>query len=262
MPSLRAAREQARLVICKARQSQNGLANIMYADGNNGKTLDCCGIDPRTGKFASGTAGDMVYIYAVNGWDVGLAKLFVSGILDHSRKSALIFYCPSVPKSNWRCADWYNPTLKPEDDAYKMPNIDRIMARNYTCAFVPVGTQVRNKWANGIPLSWGQDGAKRLENMPGQWGFDLTSDSRKAFIADPWPGYHNGKGVVWFLDGHIESWDSRVMMTRSWWQSCYDNVHNQENASYPYCDAREILWNYGSCFNWLDGLKGYTRPAE
>ncbi len=157
MPSLRLAREQARLVIGKARQSQNGLANIMYADGNGGKTLNSCGIDPRTNKFASGTGGDMTYIYAVSGWNVGLAKLFVMGILDHSRKSATIFYCPSTPKNNWRCADWYDPDQR-------MTNIDRLMAKSYMCAFVPVATQVRNKWANGLS----QSERDSLENAPGQ----------------------------------------------------------------------------------------------
>ena len=126
------------------------------------------------------------------------------------------------------------------------------------CAFVPVATQVRNKWANGLS----QSERDSLENAPGQWGFDLASDSRKAFIADPWPGYHNGKGVVWFLDGHVKTWESRIMTTRSWWQSCYDNVHNQNAAVTGVAyDPREIHWNYGACFSWLDDIKGYTKPA-
>ena len=70
MPSLRAAREQARLIIGKARENQLGLANIMYADGNNGKTLNCVGVDA-SGNVGAGVSWDMTAIYAVSGWNVG-----------------------------------------------------------------------------------------------------------------------------------------------------------------------------------------------
>ena len=183
MPSLRLAREQARLIIGKARQSQNGLANLMYADENDGKTISEIRIENGI-VLGTGVGMDQVWIYAVGGWNVGLAKLFVTGILDHSRKSALIFYCPSIPKSNWRCADWYNSD-------FEMTNIDRIMAKNYMLAFVPVATQVRNKWSSGVFPNMNK---QELASIPGRWGFDVASDSRKSFIADPWVGYHNGKG--------------------------------------------------------------------
>ena len=39
MPSLQKAREQARLIVCKAGLSQLGLANTMYAEQYNGRLI-------------------------------------------------------------------------------------------------------------------------------------------------------------------------------------------------------------------------------
>ena len=109
MPSLRAAREQARLVIDKARQSQNGLANLMYADGNNGKTVDVVTLNPDGSIYDTAVAYDMTSIVVWNGTYRGLGKLFAAGIIDRSRKSAQIFYCPSIHKGNRRSADYIYP---------------------------------------------------------------------------------------------------------------------------------------------------------
>ena len=254
MPSLRAAREQARLVIGKSRQSQNGLANIMYADGNGGKTINEVWIDSN-GKVHTGTATDMTYLYP----NIGFAKLFDTGIIDKSRKSILIFYCTLIPKNNPRCADFINPDIRPGEVGYGMTNVERIMAPIWSFAHVPLSIQTRGKWTSGVIPP--RNDPQTLLGTPGKWGFDVASDSRKSYIADTWAGYHNGKGVAWYLDGHVETWDSRVLMTRDWYDDIYAIFWNQ-SPSYSY-NSREIQWNYGHCFNWLDkSKKYYTKKKE
>ena len=222
MPSLRAAREQARLVICKARQSQNGLANLMYADGNNGKTINCVE-RLNNGDLDFGVCKDMRSIVCDHGTYHRLGKLFGAGIIDKSRKSAQIFYCPSVPKNYSHSADYVDTRIAPGDYGYGMTNLDRIMFKNWPWnTYINVGCQVRNKWANPIwPPPGGSIGRKKLESMSGKWSFDLAAESRKAFISDPWAGYHNGRGTAWFLDGHIEGWMLRDMQKTFWY---YDDI--------------------------------------
>ena len=215
----------------------------MYADENNGKTINEVWVDS-SGYPETGVGKDMYYISdASGGRELGFAKLFTTGILDRSRKSALIFYCPSHPRDNHRSPDWVQP-------GQSMKNIDKLMSKQAIIGSVLVSVQIRNKWASGV---FPNNKIEELKSIPGKWGFDIASDSTKAFIADPWAGYHNGKGVAWFLDGHIESWDSRIMMTRSWYDQIYNISRNQDPA-YSY-NSREIGWNYGFCFNWLDGKK-------
>ena len=259
MPSLRLAREQARLIIDKARQSQNGLANLMYADGNNGKTISC--VRPTSSGLETGVGKDMTSIIVWKNSYRWLAKLFSAGILDRSRKSATIFYCPSIPKGNRRGADFIYSGLAPGAPGYGMTNLDRIMSENWPWdTNIETGVQVRNRWSNGVFPSPGySEGRKKLESMPGKWGYDVASDSRKSFIADPWPGYHNGKGIAWFLDGHVENWIVKDMKKMGWYYgigntfSAYYNVWNELNTRPPYYFQEEILWNYGACFTWIDG---------
>ncbi len=268
MPSLRKAREQARLVIGKARQSQNSLANIMYADGNNGKTIDCVSLNADGSIFDTGVAKDMTAIICDHGTYRGLAKLFVSGILDQSRKSAQIFYCPSVPRNNRRSADFVYPGLASGDYGYGMTNLDRIMSEDWPwITNIEVGCQVRNKWSSGVfPNGQGTQG--NLASTPGKWGYDVAVDSRKSFIADPWPGYHNGKGTAWHLDGHVKTWDVRTMKKMAWYYgdsvtfSAYNQEHNVLWTDPPYYTQDEILLNYGICFSWIDGDKGATKKAD
>ena len=231
MPSLGAAREQARLVVCKTRLNQLGLANLMYADDNRDRTVDCLW-DNGTGTFDCGVAKDLTYVYM----GLGYGKLFEAGILGQARQSATIFYCPSVAKYNPRSAEWSDPALPA---SHRIKNIDRIIQKDYLYNFVMVSTQLRNRFANGPIPGW--------EANRATWGFSTIKEGRKAFLADPWAAYHNGKGSVWYLDGHAETWDGTALMQQSWYEDMYSLVWNQE-----YYYPEELIWNYGLCFSWLD----------
>jgi prepilin-type N-terminal cleavage/methylation domain-containing protein len=250
MPALQRAREQARLIICKSRQHQLGLANQMYADASNGRFIDCVSV-ASDGTVSAGVGIDMsaIYQYGAVSDGVGLAKLFVAGILHRDRKSALLFYCPSTPKNNSRSADWPDPAY------HNMTNLDRIMARNWLYAFVPTGTQVRNKWASGVFLN-GSTKPESLVGASGQWGFNLMQDRRKAYIADMWVAYHNGKGAVLCLDGHVKSYDLNALKKQSWYELRRidtEKYYAATGARPPRVDSRDLAWNWGLCFDWLDG---------
>jgi len=271
MPSLRKAREQARLVICKARQSQLGLANIMYADEvNDGVTLNGVTINTsvppgNSDRVRTGVAWDICSLTCNGGSYGGLALLFSTGILDQSRKSATIFFCPSIPKNNLCSADFIELGLAPANAGYGKTNLDRIMLGDFITGGAPlqimVGSQVRNRWSSGV-FPNGAGTHWNLESTPGKWGYNLASETKYSFISDPWPGYHNGKGSAWYLDGHVKSWDGRNMKSRDW----YDTVYEYTNPDVPMDPPRhvreQILLNYGVCFRWLDGDKSATRPKK
>ena len=269
MPSLRAAREQARLVIDKARQSQNGLANIMYADEvNDGVTLNLVGINtsvPPGGslRVQTGVAWDICSLTCNGGSYGGLALLFSTGIIDQSRKSAQIFFCPSIPKNNVCSADFIEPGLRPGDAGYGMTNLDRIMLGDFVTGGAPlqimVGSQVRNKWSSGV-FPNGPGTHWNLESTPSKWGYNLASETKSSFISDPWPGYHNGKGAAWYLDGHVKTWDGNTLKTRSWYHQgggiafgAYEQEFNIVMTNPPRYTQDQILTNYGYCFRWIDG---------
>ena len=265
MPSLRKAREQARLVICKARQSQLGLANIMYADEvNDGVTLNGVTINTsvppgNSDRVRTGVAWDICSLTCNGGSYGGLALLFSTGILDQSRKSATIFFCPSIPKNNLCSADFIELGLAPANAGYGKTNLDRIMLGDFITGGAPlqimVGSQVRNRWSSGV-FPNGAGTHWNLESTPGKWGYNLASETKYSFISDPWPGYHNGKGSAWYLDGHVKSWDGRNMKTRDWYRKFYLLAYWVANAvDPPRCTQDQILMNYGSCFRWIDGNK-------
>ena len=265
MPSLRAAREQARLVICKARQSQLGLANIMYADEvNEGVTLNTVGINSK-GKVETAVGWDMCCLFADGDNYTGLALLFSTGILDQSRKSATIFFCPSIPKNNGCSADFVDPAIRPGQDGYGMTNLDRIMFDDWSVSWaiqIMTGCQVRNKWSNGV-FPNGAGTQDNLASTPGKWGYNLASETSHSFISDPWPAYHNGKGTAWYLDGHVETWDGRNMKTRDWYEDFYYLDYWVNNVvDPPRCTQDQILLSYGLCFMWIDGDKGLQKKAN
>ncbi len=261
LPFFAAERERARGVICKSRLGQLGLACTEYAIENDGVTLNFVGIN------YSVPPGDSSRVQTGIGWDIcaltcngdnysGLGLLFSTGILEHSRESARLFYCPSIPEDNMCSADFIDPDLDPVDDSYGMTNLDRIMFDDWSVPWaiqILTGVQVRNKWASGVfpngPfITW------TLESMPSQWGFDLVADRKKAFIADPWPGYHNSKGTAWYLDGHVESWSLEELQQQDWYYgpSAYYHTFNVQITDPPRYTQDQIFINYGMCFRWLD----------
>ena len=265
MPSLKKAREQARLIICKARQSQLGLANIMYADEvNDGVTLNGVSINS-SGNIETGVGWDACSLNSDKYSYSQLGLLFRTGILDQSRKSATIFFCPSILKNNACSADFIDPDLRPGQDGYGMTSLDRIMFDNWSVGWtiqIMTGVQVRNKWSSGVFPNMKKE---ELKSTPSKWGYNLASETKISFISDPWPAYHNGKGTAWHLDGHAKTWDGRTLKTRWWYEGMYNlpDTNPLFNPPPPPRYVRtQILINYGSCFRWIDGVKGATRKAD
>ena len=252
LPVFAAERERARGVICKSRLAQLGLACTEYAIENDGTTLNGVVIDSY--GVQTGVGWDICTLTCDRGSYSGLGRLFSMGILEHNREFATLFYCPSIPEDNMFGVDFIDPDLDPYDDGYGMTNLDRIMFDDWSVPWaiqIYTGVQVRNKWASGI-FPGGSGMSKNLASMPSQWGFDLVTDRKKAFIADAWPGYHNGKGTVWYLDGHVKSWSLEELQQQDWYEMIYDSSQLYFFPDPPRYVREQILINYGMCFKWLD----------
>lgn len=231
MPALQRAREQARLVICKSKLNQLGLANIMYAQSYKDRIIPV----PSQGNPATGF--DQTYLYT----GVGFGLLFDTGILGFTKQSAEIFYCPSIPKNMPRSSEWSDPLLPPKR---RMKNIDRIIAKDYKVGYILVGVQLRNKTAG---MTTADAAWKAIENSPGGWCFNLNKDRAIAILADPWAAYHNDKGTAWYLDGHTTSYDGNSLKKQSWY-----SVMLNASRTYLPIPQEELTLNYGQCFDWLD----------
>lgn len=215
MPSLGAAREQAKLVTCSSNLRQLGLAIFMYADEYNNKVPPVPHFWNGNPTVHTGRDGYMIYP------DIQFYTLFSTGVLDHTRKTISLLYCNSIPKGLYRSSDY--------TDQWGRRNFDRIFLDDYGLAFVPVGIQLRNRIANGH---------SEYQN-PANWCYDTIKHSKLSMLADPWQQYHNGKGNVWFLDGHGVSYSDPQLPSLE---------NGMEDTFVGY---------YGHNFAWIDKTLGW-----
>jgi len=187
LPSLGRARETARKAACSNNLRQIGMGAAMYESEDSRYIMPFNG-DPRASRGDPWAGGDLLWFALVDPYIQQLRKA--------SEPNVGVYFCPSspVPKSA----------------------ISNVLKRSYgynATYLGPGGLDV-------VPLSklefptetirvmeiWRIDG---VEQRGTAWAFPPSHPYSQMYQP---PGWHNGRSNVLFCDGHVETWETAMIL--------------------------------------------------